>query len=73
MGFQLSHGILLLGRRIEQEVWALAKAVNDHVFIISAGPMANAIIPLMSRANPVRYQYIGMHVDVKVCFRSRMH
>ena len=36
--------------RIISEAIALAKSVNDHVFIVSAGPIANALIPVLSSA-----------------------
>ena len=39
---------------ITAEAVQLAKAVSHHVFVFSAGPIANALIPLMNRANPFK-------------------
>ena len=48
----------------------LASSVRDHVFVISAGPIAKAIIPLMNVANPLNtYLDIGGSLDPQILGR----
>mmetsp|Transcript_48486 Transcript_48486/g.128267 ORF Transcript_48486/g.128267 Transcript_48486/m.128267 type:complete len:397 (-) Transcript_48486:676-1866(-) len=45
----------------------IAKSFQNHIFLISAGPMSNALIPLMFRANPNNtYLDMGGTLDFEV-------
>ena len=46
---------------------ALAKSVNDHVFVLAAGPIATALVPIMTKSNPKNtYLDIGGTLDFEL-------
>eukprot|EP01047_Picozoa_sp_COSAG01_P020471 COSAG01_NODE_1166_length_11442_cov_6.607511_1_plen_456_part_00 len=52
---------------IERAVNELAVSVDGHVFVFAAGPLSNALIPLMSVANPNNtYLDVGSALDLEI-------